>query len=110
MMSLVDKRTASLDNKRRNSVSTRSARRRYCRGLNPEKEIMVKRSIWAVLLTMLGLVSVTAVGAQSGSEQGHWGVIQANCVSCHNSTAKVGGLALDTLSPGRIAEDAQIWE
>ena len=37
-------------------------------------------------------------------------MIQNNCLSCHNSTAKVGGLALDTLSPDRIAEDAQTWE
>jgi mono/diheme cytochrome c family protein len=59
--------------------------------------------------------SVTAVAPQSAAtqsvaDQSHWAVIKENCLGCHNSTAKVGGLALDTLSPDRIAEDAKVWE
>ena len=77
---------------------------------------MAKRSVYIALLIVLGTFgSVTAVAPQSaatqtGVDQQQWGVIKENCLGCHNSTAKMGGLALDTLSPDRIAEDAQIWE
>jgi hypothetical protein len=72
---------------------------------------MVKRSIYAALLTMGVLLgSVASVAAQAGPEQGSWGVIQTYCFGCHNSKARVGGLALDSMSPERIAEDAQTWE
>src|SRR5438552_4144738 len=72
---------------------------------------MVKRSIYAALLTIWGaLGSVTAVAAQAGPEKGQFGVIEGYCFGCHNSKAKVGGLALDSLSPDRIAEDAKTWE
>src|SRR5437867_4522062 len=72
---------------------------------------MVKRSICAALLTICGAFgSVTAVAAQGGSEQGAWGVIQNYCFGCHNSKARVAGLAFDSMSPDRIADDAQTWE
>jgi hypothetical protein len=71
---------------------------------------MVKRSIYAVLFTICGAVgSVTAL-AQAGPEQGQWGVIQTYCFGCHNDKARVGGLAFDSMSPDRIAKDAQTWE
>src|SRR5687767_12833627 len=73
------------------------------------EQIMVKRSICAVLLT-IAVGIVTDVAAQTGPAQGPWAVIESNCFSCHNSTSKMGGLALDTKSPDRIAEDAQTWE
>src|SRR5262245_51810575 len=69
------------------------------------------RSTYAILLTICGMLgSATAVSAQAGPEQESWGVIQTYCFGCHNSKAKVGGLALDSLSPDRIAEDAETWE
>jgi mono/diheme cytochrome c family protein len=77
---------------------------------------MVKRGILAALLTIgVGLGSVKAVPPQaatagSASVPAPWATIQNNCLSCHNSTAKTGGLALDNLSPDNIAKDAQIWE
>src|SRR5438552_12616678 len=72
---------------------------------------MVKRSIYAAVLTIgVMLVSVTSVATQAGPEPGSSGVIQTYCVGCHNSKARVGGLALDALSPDRIAEDAKTWE
>jgi hypothetical protein len=72
---------------------------------------MVKCSIYAALLTICGaLGSVTAVAAQAGPEQGQWGVIQSYCFGCHNSKVRAGNLAFDTMSPGRIAEDAKTWE
>src|SRR2546422_7331558 len=76
-----------------------------------EQLIMVKRSVYVALLTICGaLGSVTAVAAQAGPEQGQWGVIQSYCFGCHNSKARVGGLAFDSMSPDRIAEDAKTWE
>ena len=73
---------------------------------------MARPKIIRALLTIgIALASVTIVGSQAPTpQQGPWTVIQQNCLSCHNSTAKMGGLALDTLSPDRIAEDAQTWE
>ena len=72
---------------------------------------MVKRNIGIALLGICGaLASVSTVAQDRTPEQGPWSVIQNNCLSCHSSTAKMGGLALDALSPDRIAEDAQIWE
>jgi mono/diheme cytochrome c family protein len=78
---------------------------------------MVKRGICAALLMIWGaLANVTAVAPQAarqgepGPGQRQWAVIQTYCVTCHNSTARVGGLTLDALSPERIAEDAQTWE
>lgn len=72
---------------------------------------MVKRGIYAALLTICGaLGSVTAAAAQAGPEQGQWGVIQSYCFGCHNSTVRAGGVAFDSMSPDRIAQDAKTWE
>lgn len=88
---------------------------------------MVKRGICATLLIVgVALGSVRAVSPQAtspsspsatpksatsaGSAQAQWAVIQNNCFGCHNSTSRVGGLALDALSPDKIADDAQTWE
>src|SRR5438045_4339163 len=54
--------------------------------------------------------SVMSVAAQAGPEQGPFGVVQTYCFGCHNGKARVGGMALDSLSPDRIAEDAKTWE
>jgi len=71
---------------------------------------MAKLSVYAALLTICGaLGSVTAAAAQA-PEQGQWEVVQTYCFGCHNSKARVGGLALDSMSPDRIAEDAKTWE
>jgi hypothetical protein len=58
----------------------------------------------------MALSGVTAMGAQARPEQGPWGVIQEYCLGCHNSKAKVGGLALDSMSPDTIAQDSKTWE
>src|SRR5262245_17017909 len=74
------------------------------------EHIMAKLSVYAALLTICGaLGSVTAMAAQA-PEQSQWGVVQTYCFGCHNSKARVGGLALDSMSPDRIAEDAKTWE
>src|SRR5262249_51806176 len=74
----------------------------------PMKE---KSILCAALITIcVALSGVTALAAQAGAEQRPFGVIQTYCFGCHNSKARVGGLALDSLSPDRIAEDAKTWE
>ena len=70
-----------------------------------------KQTLFAALLTLsVALSGVTAVAAQIGPEQGPWSVVQTYCFGCHNSKARVGGLALDSLAPDRIADDARTWE
>jgi len=70
-----------------------------------------KSALYAALITIcVALGGVTAAAAQAGPEQGPWGVVQGYCFGCHNSKARTGGLALDSLSPDRIAQDAKTWE
>jgi len=40
----------------------------------------------------------------------HQEILNTYCVSCHNSRAKVGGLALDGLNLEAAADNAEIWE
>jgi mono/diheme cytochrome c family protein len=40
----------------------------------------------------------------------HQAMVSTYCVGCHNSRAKVGGLALDGLNLSAAANDAEIWE
>ncbi len=37
-------------------------------------------------------------------------IVKTYCAGCHNSTAKVGGLALDALNLDSVPKDAEIWE
>jgi len=68
-------------------------------------------SLYAALaIVCVTLSGVAAVAAQAGPEQGPWGVIQSYCFGCHNSKARVAGLAFDSMSPDRIAQDAKTWE
>jgi mono/diheme cytochrome c family protein len=70
-----------------------------------------KSALYAALITIcVALGGVTAAAAQAGPEQGAWGVVQGYCFGCHNSKARTGGLALDSLSPDHIAQDAKTWE
>jgi len=40
----------------------------------------------------------------------HQAMLNTYCISCHNSRAKVGGLALDGLDLQAAADNAEIWE
>src|SRR5262252_8056319 len=40
----------------------------------------------------------------------HQTMLNTYCISCHNSRAKVGGLALDGLDLQAAADNAEIWE
>src|SRR5215510_8723631 len=47
--------------------------------------------------------------APSGPDQ-HRAMLSTYCFTCHNTRAKIGGLALDGLDLQAAAENAQIWE
>jgi Protein of unknown function (DUF1592)/Protein of unknown function (DUF1588)/Protein of unknown function (DUF1595)/Protein of unknown function (DUF1585)/Protein of unknown function (DUF1587) len=69
------------------------------------------RSIYRALMSIgVALAAIPAVAAQQSNPPEQWGVIQTYCVGCHNSKAKVAGLAFDSMSPNKIAEDAKTWE
>jgi beta-lactamase regulating signal transducer with metallopeptidase domain len=36
--------------------------------------------------------------------------LDRNCVTCHNSTARIGGIALDHVNPATVQADSQFWE
>src|SRR5215475_1672964 len=40
----------------------------------------------------------------------HQALLNTYCIGCHNSRAKVGGLALDGLDLQAAADSAEIWE
>src|SRR5262245_3372903 len=42
--------------------------------------------------------------------QAHQVMLNTYCISCHNSRAKIGGLALDSLDLQAVADNAEIWE
>ncbi len=74
-----------------------------------------------VLAGSLVLVTVVAWGQASASQKqtaipagssatALRSQLDQYCVSCHNQTAKIGGLALDKLDVSRIGENTQIWE
>src|SRR5678816_4371466 len=48
--------------------------------------------------------------AEPNQYQAHQGMLNTYCVGCHNSRAKVGGLALDGLDLQAAANNAEIWE
>ena len=37
-------------------------------------------------------------------------IVDQYCLGCHNTTAKIGGLALDTVSPESVQRDTEVWE
>src|SRR5262249_57506446 len=49
-------------------------------------------------------------GAEPNQNQAHQAMLNSYCLGCHNSRAKIGGLALDTLDLQAAADRAEIWE
>jgi hypothetical protein len=66
-------------------------------------------------LCILAAVAVLTTGAvgqvrpESGAEQAKK-TLDTYCVGCHNSRAKAGELALDTLSLDAVHQNADVWE
>ena len=80
----------------------------------------MKRSIDAVLVVLIAFLvylhpaaraQTPARSAQvaSGPDQFH-AMLSTYCFTCHNTRAKIGGLALDGLDLGAAADDARTWE
>jgi mono/diheme cytochrome c family protein len=80
----------------------------------------MKRSIDAVLVVLIAflvylhpaaIAQTPARSAQvaSGPDQFH-AMLSTYCFTCHNTRAKIGGLALDGLDLGATADDARTWE
>jgi mono/diheme cytochrome c family protein len=59
----------------------------------------------AAAVTGVAMAQVGQTGAPAARK-----TIDTYCVGCHNSTAKAGGLALDTLSVDAAQEHADVWE
>ena len=72
-----------------------------------------KSLIWLVLIASL-LTRQPAVAGQStpaaGAPDQYHAMLTTYCFTCHNTRAKIGGLALDGLDLHAAADDAQIWE
>jgi mono/diheme cytochrome c family protein len=72
----------------------------------------MKRLVYAVAVLALiaspALLQSRVVG-QSAANQ-HQEMLNTYCVTCHNSRAKTGGLALDGLDLRTAADNAEIWE
>jgi mono/diheme cytochrome c family protein len=64
-------------------------------------------------VSFLGIVAVLGSAAyfwpHSGPEP-QWNVIEQYCFDCHNGLDFAGGRAFDTMSPERIAAEAETWE
>lgn len=46
----------------------------------------------------------------SAAVRQHWGMLDKYCSECHNAIDWAGGVAFDTLEPGSVPADAEIWE
>jgi mono/diheme cytochrome c family protein len=70
----------------------------------------MKRLWIGAALAILPLVSAQAAVQTAVTPAANQELINQYCVTCHNQTAKTGGLALDTLNLANVGKDAKIWE
>ena len=66
----------------------------------------MKRSIHVAALVVL----IASWGSAAGVPDQYHAMLTTYCFTCHNTRAKIGGLALDSLDLGAAADDARIWE
>src|SRR6476660_703048 len=64
----------------------------------------MKRLLYATALLVLIAFTAAAQTTQ------HQAMLNTYCIGCHNSRAKIGGLALDGLDLQAAADNAEIWE
>src|SRR5262249_20521923 len=65
------------------------------------------------LLILIASSAPSQTGAQTPAAEGpdpHRPMLSTSCSTCHNSRAKLGGLALDSLDLKAPEDNAQIWE
>jgi mono/diheme cytochrome c family protein len=63
----------------------------------------------SALLVLIASPALMRTGAVPQADQ-HRAMLNTYCVSCHNTQAKVGGLALDGLNLQAAADNAATWE
>src|SRR5215475_5995038 len=71
----------------------------------------MKRLLYAcAVLVLIACPSVLPAAAQADPHQAHQAMLNTYCIGCHNSRARIGGLALDGLDLQAAADSAEIWE
>src|SRR5262245_11517565 len=73
----------------------------------------MKRLLYASAVLVLiasPALAQTRAAAEPNQHQAHQAMLNTYCISCHNSRAKIGGLALDGLDLQAAADNAEIWE
>ena len=63
----------------------------------------------AALLVLLGPALASAAG-QPAAGAAERALLDRYCVTCHNDSLRVAGLALDTVDVTRVGDRAAIWE
>ena len=60
--------------------------------------------------TSAASASPLSANPHAKSLEANWKLLEDYCVECHNATDWAGGVAFDTMEPGSVAADAEIWE
>ncbi len=71
--------------------------------------VPVKRSFNVTALVVL-IASLTGSAPAAGAPDQYHAMLTTYCFTCHNTRAKIGGLALDGLDLQAAADDARTWE
>src|SRR5215472_5887621 len=64
----------------------------------------------AALLVFFQPPAAAQTAPATGGADQHRAMLTTYCFTCHNTRAKIGGVALDTLDLGAAADHAQTWE
>jgi hypothetical protein len=75
----------------------------------------MKRLLYASVVLVL-IAAPALLQTRAAVQDPQQALLNTYCIGCHNSRAKIGGLALDSLdlqsagAAGAIADNAEIWE
>src|SRR5882757_5287896 len=64
----------------------------------------------SAVLVLIAAPALLQTGAASQTANPQQTLLNTYCIGCHNSRAKIGGLALDGLDLQAAADNAEIWE
>jgi hypothetical protein len=70
----------------------------------------IKRLLAGALLTGAVPALAATPAAPPAPVQASWPLIENYCQKCHNATDWAGGVAFDTMDPGQVSADAEVWE
>jgi mono/diheme cytochrome c family protein len=85
----------------------------------------MRKSVILALSTLAALATSAVVGAYAldpdkdaaaapferlSEAAEHWKLLQGNCIACHNTALKSGGIAFDAMKPETVGENAEVWE